>query len=168
MGENLLRGGWGGGGWGPVLHGGLMIRPCQEWGSFTNTFFSNHFSFFQSWREIQLKIKSWPKLWKYLYLKLIGTRFQRLCHVQPDLDTFVKLAVQIGDCIRKTPSAHCGSGIGDFMQSHPSFVISWMVTCTLMPWLQTSFRFASSCKSDSWKMYHFKIFVGVLKERWGS
>ena len=69
----------------------------------------------------------------YLYLKLIVKRFQSLCHVQPDLEIFLKLTVQIGECIRKTPSAHCASGTGDFMQSLPSFVISCMVTCPLMP-----------------------------------
>ena len=128
--------------WAAVLHWGLMIRSCQGPGSFTNTFFNNHFSFFQSWRDIHLKIKPWPKLWKYLYLKLIVKRFQRLCHVQPGLDIFVKLTVQIGDCIRKTPSAHYASGVGDFMQSLPSFVISSIATYTLTPRLQSSFRFA--------------------------
>ena len=108
-----------------VLHGGLMIRLCQGWGSFTNAFFCNHFSFFQSCRDIHLKIKPWPKLWKYLYLKLLVKRFQRLCHVQPDHDIFIKLTVQIGDCNRKTPSTHYASEIGDFMQSLPFFVISW-------------------------------------------
>ena len=107
MGNNSM---WGGG---SVLLGKLMIRSCQGWGSFTNTFFNNHFSFFQSWRDIHLKIKPWPKLWKYLYLKLIVKRFQRLCHVQPDL---VKLAVQIGECIGKRPSAHYASVDRDF---HP-------------------------------------------------
>ena len=36
----------GGGGSGVVLHGELMIKLCQGWGSLTNTFFSNnsHFS----------------------------------------------------------------------------------------------------------------------------
>ena len=28
---------------GAVLHGGLMIRSCQGWRSFTNAFFSKHF-----------------------------------------------------------------------------------------------------------------------------
>ena len=106
---------------GGVLHRGLMISSCQGWGSFTNTFFSNHFSFFQSWRDIHLQIKPWPKLWKYLFLKLIVKRFQRLCRVQPDLDLFVMLTVQIGDCIRKAPSPDYASGIGDFMQSLPFF-----------------------------------------------
>ena len=118
------------GGGGSVLLGKLMIRSYQGWGSFTNTFFNNHFLFFQSWRGIHLKIKPWPKLWKYLYLKLIVNRFQRLCHVQPDL---VKLAVQIGECIGRRPSAHYASVDRDFIQSLPSFIISWMVTCTLMP-----------------------------------
>ena len=111
-----------------VLHGGLMIRSCQGQVNFTNTFFSNHLSFFQSWRDIHLKIKQEPKLWKYLHLKLIVKRFQRLCHVQPDLDIFVKVTVQIGDCIKKTRSAHYASEIGDSMQSLPLFVIYWMVT----------------------------------------
>ena len=136
-----FHGRWGAIYWGAALHGGLMIRSCQRRGSFTNTFFSNHFSFFQSLRDIHLKIKSWPKLWEYLYLKLIVKRFQRLCNLQPDLDIFVKLTV-IVDCIRKTPPAHYASGVEDFMQSLPSFVISWMVTCTLMPWLQSSFGFS--------------------------
>ena len=127
--------------WGAALHGGIMIRSCQGWGNFTNTFFSNHFSFFQSWRDIRSKIKPWPKFWSYFYLKLTVKRIQRLCNVQPDLDIFVKLIVQTGDCIRKIPSAHYASGIGDFMQGLPSFVISSMV-CTLMPWLQSSFIFA--------------------------
>ena len=39
---------WGGG----TLYRGLMIRSYRQgWGSFINTFFSNHFSFFQSWRD---------------------------------------------------------------------------------------------------------------------
>ena len=101
-----------------------MIRSWQGRGSFANTFFSNHFLFFQSRRDIHLKIKLRPKLWKYLYLRLIVKKFQKLCHVQPDLDIFVKLTVQIGDCIRKTSSAHYASEVGDFMQSLPSFVIS--------------------------------------------
>ena len=33
-----------------------------------------------------MKIKPWPELWKYLYLKLIVKKFQRLRDVQPDLD----------------------------------------------------------------------------------
>ena len=73
---------------------------------------------------MHLKIQPCPNLWKYLYLKLIVKKFQRLCHVQPDLDIFIKLIVQIGNCIRKTPSAYYASGVGDFMQSLPSFVIS--------------------------------------------
>ena len=78
-----------------------MIRLCQGWGRFTNTFFSNHFSFFQSWRDTYLKIKLWSKLWKYLYLKLIVKRFQRLFRVQLDLDIF-KVNSTNRDCIRKT------------------------------------------------------------------
>ena len=35
-------------------------------------------------------------------------------YVQLDLDIFLKLAVQTGDCIRKTPSAHYASEVGDF------------------------------------------------------
>ena len=48
---------------------------------------------------------------------------------------FAKLAAQIGgiDCTRKTLFVHYASGVGDFMQSLSSFVISWMVSCTLMP-----------------------------------
>ena len=43
--------------------------------------------------------------------------FQRLCHVQLNLDIlFVKLTTQIGDCIWKILSAHCVSGVGQFMQ----------------------------------------------------
>ena len=40
------------------------------------------------------------ELWKILFLKLIAESFQRLCHIQLDLDiSFVKLAVQIGYCM---------------------------------------------------------------------
>ena len=92
MGENLLGG---------CSTWRINMRSCQWWGSFTNTFFSNHFSFFQSWRYLLLKIKPWPKLWKYLFLKLIVKRFQRLCHVQLDLDIFVKLTVQIRIALEK-------------------------------------------------------------------
>ena len=88
-----------------------------------------------------MNIKPWPKLWKHSYLKLIVKRLQRLCHVSPDLFIFVNFAVQIEDCIRKTPSTHYTSGVENFMQIQPSFVISWMVTCTLMPWLQSSLKF---------------------------
>ena len=137
-----FRGRWGIIYWGDVLHGGLMIRSCQGWGSFKNTFFSNHFLFFQLGRDMNFNIMPWPKLWKYLYLKLIVRRFQRLCHVQADLDIFVKLAVKIADCIRKIPFSHYVSGVGDFMQNLPSFVISWMVTCALISWLHSFFRFA--------------------------
>ena len=70
-----------------------------------------------------LKIKFWPELWRYLYLYLIVKRFQMLCHDQPDLNIFVKLIVQIGDCIRKTPSANYASGVVDYMQNLLSFVI---------------------------------------------
>ena len=80
----------------------INIRLCQGWGHFTNTFFSNHFSFFHSWRYINLKIKLWPKLWKYLYLKLIVKGFQSLYHAQLDLDIFCKVNSINRDCIRKT------------------------------------------------------------------
>ena len=79
----------------------INIRSCQEWGSFTNTFFSNYFSFFQSWKYTHLKINPWPKLWKYLYLKLIVKRFQKLCHVQLDLDIFAKFTVEMGIALEK-------------------------------------------------------------------
>ena len=46
-----------------------------------------------------------------------------LCHDQPDLNIFVKLTVQIGDCIRKTPFANYASGVVDYMQNLLSFVI---------------------------------------------
>ena len=79
----------------------INIRLCQGWGRFRNTFFSNYFSFFHSGRCINLKIKPWLKLWKYLYLKLIVERFQSLYYVQLDLDIFVKLTVQIGIALEK-------------------------------------------------------------------
>ena len=62
-----------------------------------------------------LEDKFLTKLWKYLYLKLIVKRFQRLFHVQPDLDIFVKVTVQIGDFIRNAPSEHYASGVREFM-----------------------------------------------------
>ena len=46
-----------------------------------------------------------------------------LCHDQPDFNIFVKLIVQIGNCIRKTPSANYASGVVDYMQNLLSFVI---------------------------------------------
>ena len=46
---------------------------------------------------------------------LTSKKSQRLCHVQPDVDIFVKLTAQIGDCIRKTPSARYASEVEDFM-----------------------------------------------------
>ena len=68
--------------------------------------------------------KALTRIMEVFILEAIVNRFQRLCHVQPYLNIFVKLTVQIGDCIRKTPSARYASGVGDFMQSLPSFVIS--------------------------------------------
>ena len=60
-----------------------------------------------------------------LFLRLIVTRFKRLCHYQPDLNIlFVKLTAQKGDCIEKTPSAYYTSEVGDFMQNLYSFLIS--------------------------------------------
>ena len=46
-----------------------------------------------------------------------------LCHDQSGLNIFVKLTVQIVDCIRKTPSANYASGVVDYMQNLLSFVI---------------------------------------------
>ena len=52
--------------WEAVLHGGLMIRSCQMWGSFTNAFSSNLKTVYKSWnfcqsqRDVHLKIKPWP------------------------------------------------------------------------------------------------------------
>ena len=134
MGNNLLGGcsTWG-------INDQIMLRVGQLQ---KNTFFSNHFLFFQLGRDMNFNIMPWPKLWKYLYLKLIVRRFQKLCHVQADLDIFVKLAVKIVNCIRKIPFSHYVSGVGDFMQNLPSFVISWMVTCALISWLHSFFRFA--------------------------
>ena len=109
---------------GAVLHGGLMISSCQRRGSFTNTFSVINFYFPNHRRDIHLQIKPWPKLWKYLYLKLIVKKFQRLCHVQSDLKMFVKLIVQIGDCIRKIPSALCLRGWG--FHAKPAFLCNFL------------------------------------------
>ena len=62
--------------WGRCSKWRINVRSCHGWGSFTNIFFNNHFSFFQSWRYIHLKVKPWPKLGKYLYLKLILRGFK--------------------------------------------------------------------------------------------
>ena len=122
------------------------------------------------WRKIALKINSCPKLWNYLYLNLIINSFQRLCHAQPDLDMFVKVAVQIRDCTPKTLSAHCASRVRDFMQSLPSFVIFWMVTCTLHWCLD--YRVYSDlpkCKSDTLKLSLVcRGRVGQVSSPWGS
>ena len=140
MGENLFggRGGGGGGGCSTWRINDQMMA-CQGLGNFI-------FPFSQSWRDIHLKTKSWPKLWKYLYLMLINKKFERFCH-QPDLDIYVKLTVQIRDCIRKTPSAHYASGVGDFMQSLPSY--EWWPVLWCLDYRALSDL--PSCKSDSWK-----------------
>ena len=40
------------------------------------------------------------QLWKDLFLRLIVKKFQRLCHVQPELDILpVKLTTEIGNSI---------------------------------------------------------------------
>ena len=54
-------------------------------------------------------------------LKVRVKRFKRLFPVQLDLEIFVKLTAQLGDCIRKTPSVHYASGVGDFIQNHEFF-----------------------------------------------
>ena len=54
-------------------------------------------------------------------LKVRVKRFKRLLPVQRDLEIFVKLTAQLGDCIRKTPSVHYASGVEDFIQSHEFF-----------------------------------------------
>ena len=79
-------------------------------------------------------------------MKLIVKSFQRSCHVQLDLDIlFIKLTAQIGYCICKITSAHCVSGVGNFMQWWFLFVISCKV-----PQLWSSLDFPS-CKSESWR-----------------
>ena len=74
-------------------------------------------------KELHKEVKS-QELWKYLYIKLRDKRFKRLCHAQYDLDVFVKLTVQLENCIRKTTSAHYDSGVGDFIQRLSFFIIS--------------------------------------------
>ena len=77
-------------------------------------------------------------------MKLIVKRFQRLFHLQPDLYIlFVKLTAQIGDCIWKKTSAYYVWGVWNFLQSLSFFLISWMVTWTLMSPLQSSFTESS-------------------------
>ena len=53
---------------------------------------------------------------------------------------FEKLTPEIGGW--KTYFAHYDFGDGDFMESLSSFLISLVVTFTLMPWLQGCVRFA--------------------------
>ena len=138
-----------------VLHGGLMIRPCQEQGSLTNAFFSNLKTvnmkiflqekiFLLTWKHIHLKINSWPvyRIKEGFILEEIIRRFERLCHDHPDFDIlFGKLAGQIGVWIWKTIFPHYASRVGDFMQSQTSFLISLVVTCILMSWIWSPFRF---------------------------
>ena len=119
---------------GTVLYGGLMIKSCQGQRSFTNSFssnlntvnlkiFANH-EVIYTWRQ---NPDYSTELWKYLYLKLIFKRFQRLHRVQPDLDIlFVNLNAQIGDCIRKTSSAPYASELGNSMP------IKWELTWGLL------------------------------------
>ena len=57
-------------------------------------------------------------------------------HIDPGLDIlFEKLTAQIGGCIWKTLSANYASGFEDFMQSVSLFLISLVVTFTLIPCL---------------------------------
>ena len=51
-------------------------------------------------------------------------KFQRLLHVQYDLEIYVKLTIQIGDCIRKTHSALCLRGCG--FHAKPTFFCNFL------------------------------------------
>lgn len=54
--------------------------------------------------------------------------------VAPNLDIlFRKLTSDIGVFISKTPSAHYTSEVENFMQSLSYFLISLVVTCSLLP-----------------------------------
>ena len=57
-------------------------------------------------------------------LKLIAKKFQRLHHVKSDLEIFVYLTVQIGDCIIKTPSALCLRSWGFYVK--PAFFCNFL------------------------------------------
>ena len=61
-----------------------------------------------------MKINPRPKLWNYLYLKLIVKRFPRLCHVQLDLDIFAKFTIEMGIASEKQwrggNASHYGEG----------------------------------------------------------
>ena len=70
-------------------------------GEFHKYNFQWSFFIFPIMKVYTLENKPWPKLWKYLYLKLIVQRFQRLCHVQLDLDIFAKLTWQLRIALEK-------------------------------------------------------------------
>ena len=55
---------------GAVLHEGLMIKSCQVRGSLTNTFSSNHFSFFQSWKGYTVADKALTKIMEVFILQV--------------------------------------------------------------------------------------------------
>ena len=54
--------------------------------------------FFQSWRDIYLKIELWP-VYRITEVFILEVKpFQKYCHVQPGIDIlFVKLPAEIGD-----------------------------------------------------------------------
>ena len=70
------------------------------------------------------------ELRKDLSLRLIVERFQILSHIQFPLKLTLTWVVYV--LFTKTPSVHNALGVEDFMQSLHSFLISLLVTCTLM------------------------------------
>ena len=96
--------------------------------------------------NIHLKIKPWPFCWiellKNLCLRLIVKRFQRLRHAEFLLILplvwgidilFEELTPETGRWISKTPFPLCLCG-GNFIQSPSTFLISLVVSRTLMSW----------------------------------
>ena len=156
-GDKLLGQIYGGG---SVLHGGTNghIMP-GEGASFTNAFPSNlntvNLKIFPNhvgWKSV-LKIKpcQYIELWKDLSLWLTVKKFQRLCHVQfPSCWAWHHKYRGLN-----LTQAHYASRVGYFMQSLSSFLISLVVTFTLMLDYRTLLDL-SSYGSDSWKRYTLK------------
>ena len=148
---NTFHGRWRTNFGGAVLHGGLIIRSCQGWGSFTNVFSSNlktvykSWNFYQSWRDIHLKIKPWPvyRIMEVFILGIISWEVSKgvLCSALP---WHIICKINSRNMRLHYKSTLCTlclpQGLG-FHTKPVFFVISLMVTCTLMPGLQTSFRF---------------------------
>ena len=135
--------------WRVVLHGGTNDQIMPRGGEFHKYIFqqSEHCkseNFPKSWWDIHLKIKPWPfhrimegfilKVYSWVVSKVVSCSIYFMLTLNWGINIlFEKLTPEIGGWIREISFAHYASGKGDFMQSLSSFLISLVVTCTLMP-----------------------------------